>query len=333
MVGWETSVISPRARLNQAMRQARAMFDEAADEPFPLPARLIVENRTDFVASVTCSDGRIRISTGVVLRLDELWSLLWESGVLTGARGGGGPAEHTDLSLAWLLLHELMHVRLQHHRLLRDARLVEVGAPDEAEAEPAGNLRAFFAPEDHVRLRRCLELQADDDASRIFLGEYTEAGTDAFRARAVAVFAVMALIERENARQAAPGISHPAALTRLFMLMAAMLTIWGDADAERDIRDDGHAYLPGGAMPAERFDAYLETVLRPLLDDVMMVVSASGASSFVDDLHNEGALFHDLRTALFDQTLSPERFATHAAREWLDLAPTNQKILRYLGHF
>lgn len=314
------------------MRRARATFEEAADEPFPFAARLIVENQPDFVASVSCSDGRIRISTGVVLRLDELWSLLWERGVLTGARGRGGPTDHADLSLAWLLLHELMHVRLQHHRLLKDeARLVEVGAPDESETEPAGDLRAFFAPEEHARVSRCLELQADDDASRIFLGEYTEAGADAFRARAVAVFAVMALIERENARRARPGISHPAAATRLFMLMAAMLTIWGDADAERDIRDDGHAYLAAGAMPAERLDAYLETVLRPSLNDMMLVASAAGASSFMEDL-DEGALFRDLRTALFDQGLSPQGFATHAAREWLDLAPTNQKILRYLGH-
>lgn len=49
-------------------------------------------------------------------------------------------------------------------------------------------------------------------------------------------------------------------------------------------------------------------------------------------LQNEGALFRDLHAAMFEPALSADRFATQAAREWLDLAPTNQKILRHLGY-
>ena len=93
---------------------------------------------------------------GVVVRLDELWSLLWEGGVLKDVRGRGGLADHAELSLAWLLLHELMHLRLQHHQPLKDARLVEIGGPDEASAEPAVDASALFAPDDHVRLTRYL---------------------------------------------------------------------------------------------------------------------------------------------------------------------------------
>ena len=314
------------------MRRALTMYEEAAGEPFPVPARLTVVDRPDFAASVAGADGRIRISTGVVLRLDELWSRLWESGPPGDAHGEASPAERADLSLAWLLLHELMHVRLQHHRLLTGARLVEVGAPDEAAPEPTTEAQAFLDPKDRARLRRCLELQADDDATRAFLGDYGEAGADGFRARALAIFAVMALIERENARRGHRNVSHPAALTRLFMLMATMMTIWGDADADRDNRDDGHTYIAADSLPEDGFEAYQEAVLRPLLQDASLLVSAAGATGFIDDLENEGALFRDLHAAMFEPALSPDRFATQAAREWLDLAPTNQKILRHLGY-
>ena len=106
----------------------------------------------------------------------------------------------------------------------------------------------------------------------------------------------------------------------------------GDGQAERDIRDDGHAYIPASALPADRFEAYLEAVFRPVLSDAVLVVAAAGATTFIDDLRDEGPLLRDLTTALFEPQLSPDLLATQAAREWLDLAPTNQKVLRFLGY-
>ena len=46
------------------------------------------------------------------------------------------------------------------------------------------------------------------------------------------------------------------------------------------------------------------------------------------------AVVSSLKTgsALFEPELSPDLLATQAAREWLDLAPTNQKVLRFLGY-
>ena len=309
------------------MRQARTVIRRAAADEPPIVARLAVDDGPGFAASV--SGGRISVSTGVVDRLDQLWSQLWPTALLAGARGGTSPEDCADLSLTWLLLHELMHVRLQHHRLLSGARLVEIGTPDDARREPAAALGGLLDPS---RLSRCLELQADDDASRVFLGAYDEAEAAAFRVRAVAIFVVMALIERENDRLGNRNVSHPAAVTRLFMLMATMMTIWGDGDAERDIRDDGHAYIPASALPDDRFEAYQEKVFRPVLDDAALVVTAAGAVTFIDDLQNEGPLLRDLRTALFEPELSPDLLATQAAKEWLDLAPTNQKVLRFLGY-
>ena len=309
------------------MRQARALIRQAAGGVPRVAAGLAVEAGPGFAASV--SGGRIRVSTGVVERLDQLWSQLWPTALLAGARGGASPTDCADLSLTWLLLHELMHVRLRHHRLLNSNRLVEIGKPDDVQREPAAALGGLLDPS---RLSRCLELQADDDASRVFLGAYDEAEAAAFRVRAVAIFVVMALIERENDRLGNRSITHPAAVTRLFMLMATMMTIWGDGDADRDIRDDGHAYIPASALPDDRFEAYQEKVFRPVLDDAALVVTAAGAVTFLDDLQDEGPLLRDLTTALFEPALSPDLLATHAAREWLDLAPTNQKVLRFLGY-
>ena len=309
------------------MRKARSMIRQAAAEESPIVARLAVEDGPRFAASV--SGGRISVSSGVVERLDGLWSQLWPTALLAGARGATSPTDCADLSLTWLLLHELMHVRLQHNRLLDSNRLVEIGKPDGVQREPAAALGGLLDPS---RLSRCLELQADDDASRVFLGSYDEADAAAFRVRAVAVFVVMALIERENDRLGNRNITHPAAVARLFMLMATMMTIWGDGDAERDIRNDGHTYIPASALPADRFEAYQEKVFRPVLDDAALVVTAADAVTFIDDLQDEGPLLRDLRTALFEPALSPQLLATQAAKEWLDLAPTNQKVLRFLGY-
>ena len=309
------------------MRKARSLIRQAAAEESPIVARLAVEDGPGFAASV--SGGRIRVSTGVVERLDQLWSQLWPTALLAGARGGASPTDCADLSLTWLLLHELMHVRLRHHRLLNSIRLVEIGTPDDVQREPAAALGGLLDPS---RLSRCLELQADDDASRVLLGPYDGAEANDFRVRAVAVFVVMALIERENDHLGNRNITHPAAVTRLFMLMATMMTVWGDGDAERDIRNDGHIYIKGDALPEDRFDAYQQTVFRPLLSDVALVVAAAGAVTFIDDLKDEGPLLRDLTTALFEPELSPDLLATNAAREWLDLAPTNQKVLRFLGY-
>ena len=85
-------------------------------------------------------------------------------------------------------------------------------------------------------------------------------------------------------------------------------------------------------MPADRFEAYRQTVFRPVLNDAALIISAAGATTFIDDLQDEGPLLGDLRTALFEPELSPDLLATQAARKWLDLAPTNQKVLRFLGY-
>ena len=322
------------------MRSARDLFELTLGEPLQATSRLVTVDSPEFRASVQTRDGDIRISTGVVRQLDDLWSRLLETTVLTegpsferiAADGISGlkSGRYADHSLVWLCLHELMHLHLGHRTLLGGAELVEVGSASEHTYEQAIDPASVLDENELPHMHKCLEMQADSEATDFFIGLFSESRYREIRVLAVAVFAVMVLIERENLRLGTGNITHPAAGTRFFTLMGHLFQMWSYPGAWLEPDDVGSRIRSAEPRDAAHFEAYSQAVLVPLVHDAVMVATFAEAKRFIIDMGDKSALFRDIFKVQYADELKPEILATYAAKEWLTLMPINHKLLTFL---
>lgn len=334
----------PSDRLKAAMAQAIDLFELTIDAPLKSAPRLKILDSPEFKARVLTDPGGhcVEIHTGVVATLDQHWDVLWDLAVLKSDNGtkrlgyeGQSFTSHqdlTNLSLIWLCLHELMHLQLDHLDYISAGSLIEVGTPEPTVHPPQNQIVASLSPEDVARLEKCLELQADCDATDIFLGLYSDRRWDDLRVLAVCIFAVIAIIERENTRLKSAGFTHPTAGTRFFTLFAHLFQMWQYPGAHLEQSDLGSVVKSDEPPDPDHLLAYAHAVLAPLVNDAMMVAAAAQAHTFLSDIGGAGAIFTDIQAVKYDEHLSETSLSTNAARQWLDLLPLNERLMKEAGH-
>lgn len=334
----------PSDRLKTAMAQAIDLFELTFEAPLKSAPRLKIMDSSEFKARVFGDQGRhcVEVHTGVVATLDQLWDVLWDIPVLKSENGstrldyeGQSFTSHqelTNLSLIWLCLHELMHLHLDHLDFFPAGSLIEIGRPEPATKPPKNEIVASLSPEDAVRLNKCLELQADCDATDIFLGLYSDNRWGDLRVLAVCTFGVMAIIERENTCLKSARITHPTAGTRFFTLFAHLFQMCQYPGAHLEQSDLGSLVKSDEIPDPDRFLAYAHAVLAPLVNDAIMVASAAQAHAFISDIGGAGAIFTDIQAVQYDEHLSEASLSTSAARQWLDLLPLNERLMAEAGH-
>lgn len=307
--------------------QSRVDLQISADAGFAVS---VAEDGEHFVLSIT---------QGTVAEIGRIWDLLWETPVLTMGEGferlayDGQKIEGfknlADLSLTWLLLHEMMHAEMDHLAFAPEARLVEVGMP---EIERERDVPAGLDEGDMPLMDKCFELQADCEATDVFLGLYGKDRWSDLRVEAVCIFVVMALIERENVRLDNQGVTHPKAGTRFITLMGHLFQMWLYPNATLDTSSGDTIIKTPKAPDEEEFKAYAHAVLTPLVGDAAYVAGYCEADAFLKDIGGAGELFQDVFAAQYAEELTPDALSTEAAKEWLQLRAINEKMMMASGH-
>jgi len=332
------------ARLREALAQAIALFEQTLDHPLLAEPELRVISVQEFHAVMRKENGRfvVEFSTGVVDVVDSLWLGLWETTVLTSGeqfdriqcaeRKESTAENYADLSLIWLCLHELMHIQLRHLETQPHAELIEVSSMPELDLvrtpEPVLGLLA----EDGLLVSKCHEMQADSEATDIFLGLYSETRWEELRLNTVCIFVVMAIIERENDKSSSPPKTHPRAGTRFFTLLGHLFQMWTYPGATLEAGELGSMVRTIEKPDVAKFKAYSKAVITPLINDAVTIAATAQAVSFLVDIGGKGAIFKDIMAAQYERDLKPESFITEAAKEWLQLMPVNERLMGLAGH-
>lgn len=325
----------PLEHLHDALDRALRHVAEVMEEPYALEVRLSVDDDTAFWA-VAEPDGEglhVIVSSGVVHGLETLWSAAFEDDdllVIKGQRITDDAGFMTQVSLVFLLLHELAHHDLDHFGFTGGgitetdaprARALVSRAPDGA--APVAGLGA----ENSAAAERCLELQADHEAIEFLLEAYSNTNWDVLRVRTAAVMAVMVLIEREDTASRSDGRTHPKAATRIFQLLGHLASLWS-VPAQLKAQELGLSEVRAEDLPPDtEVEAYQAMVIIPAFADAAVLAKAAKADGVVGDLGDPIDFFTDIGTVQQGMAASEEDLRTVGAKELFALAPLNAEIM------
>lgn len=332
--------ITSTERLHAALIAALERYDDRVEEPFAATPSLRVHDRSDFYARVyPLADGLgIDASTGVVEHLEQIWDkALALSDTMPPERKIellGRPSHVVDMSLRWLMQHELNHFAIGHFKVTGAAGLLEAAttsrSADEAVESHTTAPGLHVSPEDQALAPLCLELQADYDATEIVLGAYSPQNWDLFRYYAICIVAVILIIEREERLHSSPSETHPKAATRLFMLLA-YLTELPFIPAYKRAHREGLEVLPESYLPpAHEIEGFRNDVVEPVFATSQLLAEATDVPTVWNDLGGADALFDDIETVLANGHDEPGAFRTEAAKQWAKLKPTNDRLLKII---
>ncbi|MCP4185517.1 MAG: hypothetical protein GY761_19775, partial [Hyphomicrobiales bacterium] len=163
------------ARLDLATADALQRYELGMDEPFPFHVDIEITDNNQFSARVLeTGDGYIiKVDSAVLIGIDRLWKQALQSTVLIDDTGNlvndVDGSELTlerlaHLSLTWLVLHELMHIRLGHLDLLGSAQLAETESDESVDGfwqrDEIADIANVLSSMERKLFRPCLELQA-----------------------------------------------------------------------------------------------------------------------------------------------------------------------------
>jgi len=285
----------------------------------------------------------IEINCGCVEQIENLWDTVLSARILSSEDGfqlskpDGEPLDKSYLvhvSLVWLVLHELMHIRLGHLDLLGAASLAEVEPEDaRSQTELAKNFAKHFSNDDLKHVRPCMELQADNDATELLFGHYDKDKWNQLRIRAAAIFIVMALMERAEASLNLKGDEriYPKVGTRFFTLFAQLFQYWLYEDAELEA-GDGETFVRTSVQPQARdFERYAKAVLASTISDAIQIAASVGVTSFLDDIGAGQGFFEDIHQIQYADDLAGADLYTSAAKQWRELLTINEAFMAVTG--
>lgn len=317
---------------DDALRDFAIMTDSALD---PAPVLQIVDDDA-FAALVEHDHNQsvIRITTGTVAEIEKVWTR-----ALTDPELLAGPGESTARtfdtlvhhSLVWLVLHELMHLHLDHFALTGSGVFAET-TPARAFAvasmtHSTPSLAERLNERDGSAIDHCLELQADHEAIDIFLGPYSEDRWADIRMRAAAVLVNMVLIEQaELLHGSTSSETHPSAAARFFLLIGHLFQMWIYPHATLTEGDVGLTLDTGGQMTPDMFEPFARAVVAPAINDAIILAGAGGAARFINQMGGTAPFLQDVFTVQWGDDLKEDDLQTEGAKQWFRLTPINLKI-------
>ncbi len=220
-----------------------------------------------------------------------------------------------SLSFAWLLLHELCHISLHHFKVAERFGLVSRSTDT--------NTINLDSP---AAALKCIEMQADHEASSLLLEDYSPGDWQELRQQAMAIAGMMILIELEDTKNRSDNQTHPKAATRIFQLLghlAEMPLI--QAQIEKDA-----SLIPS----KDELQAFAHEVTIPCFFDALQLAQAANAAFISDDLGSPEDFFKDLEIAKLGDPSRYGELKTQGAQEWAKLWPCNEALKPILGgHF
>ena len=325
-----------KARLAAALTTALAQVEELMGEPFALVPKLIPHEDATFWAlcETEGDDLTIRVSEGAVAAVDALWAAFLATQAERSDALVAQSCVMADLSLVWLMLHEMQHHDLRHFEIIGRGGIAETRAPqvlalvERHVARP--NLLTGFGPAELAKVEPCLELQADHDAIELLIDAYSADKWESLRHRAAAIASMMVLIAVEDSRHGGALSTHPKAATRIFQLLghvAEMPFLPARFKAEARGAD---SIDPADLPQEDELLAFGEAVTLPLYRD-SAGLAAAGALAIQKDLGSAEAFFDDVSIARLGEAHRFRHLRTAGAAQWAELVRTNATILERLG--
>ena len=333
-------------RLQQATADALRRYEAGMGTPFLAKIQVEVADDKQFGAGVFETNGSyiIEVNLAVQSAIDQLWQDALQSSILIDDEGNrvadvDGSELTQDrlshLSLTWLVLHELMHIKLGHLDILESAQLVETdfgnGTQDSDKISLTSDLAIALSPEERKLARLCLELQADNEATEVMFGIFAESEWGRFRIEAAAIFVVMALMEKADIGSTNIERTYPRVATRFFSLFAQLFQYWLYSGAELEAGDGESFVITPREPKGEEFQRYMKFVLALTINDVINIALWAETDGFLADLDGGGALFKDIHDIQYAPNLETADLQTNAAKEWRKLLPVNEKIMAITG--
>lgn len=308
------------ARIRAAFQEALMCFDHE----FRLNCiSLTIEETNVFLSTCEAKDKYycMRISTAVLERIEKAWSKQIEHfGTISPPYSPNSYSlDMSDVSLVWLVLHELCHIHLSHFKLASNFGLVR-----RTSSEPKVN--GVTPTVLHPLTPLCLELQADHEATEMLLGAHSQEVWQGLRQRVSAISGILVLIEIEDTKNDAQGRTHPKAATRIFQLLGHL--------AEMPlIRAQVHQ--DASLIPSEEeLQAFAHEITIPCFFDAIRLAVSTGAVSIASDLGSPEDFFKDLEVVKLGDPSRYGELKTQGAREWAKLWPCNEALKPILGgHF
>jgi hypothetical protein len=318
-----------------------ARYEERVGQRFDAPISIRCADHQDFwaYAFMGHKELRLEIASGALDRIREVWT----KALTTSSRLPPnhqiellGHQDHAvETSFAWLLQHELNHQAIGHFTIIPGAGLSEAQCPNglgivELDTSQPSQL-SELTEQEKAEIHMCFELQTDHDATEIVLGAYVKENWPLFRYYAVCILAVLFIIEAEERRLSKPFRQHPFASTRLFMLLGHLAELPMIPGIKR-AQAEGLDHLPADYLPtSDEMFGYRQAVMSPVLAASQIFAAACGISEAWDELGTAEAMFADIDTILINQNRDVSAFRTQGARQWAELQPTNDRLLRSLG--
>ncbi|WP_224815624.1 hypothetical protein [Hasllibacter sp. MH4015] len=332
--------ISNDERLLAALEAALDRYDERVEVPFSASPSFRVVPNDDFRAHVfPLGDGLgIDVSSGAAVQIIEAWhKALTLSAELPEHRQIqllGRPEHAADMSLRWLMQHELNHFAIGHFKITGSAGISDAGPPvvfDVASrrTQPCIDIKAL-PQEEQDMVSPCLELQTDQDATEIVLGAYAAENWPLYRYYATCILPVMFILEREDQQYEERSRTHPMAATRLYQLLA-YLTELPYIPAYKLAHHEGLEHIPDAYLPsAEEIDGYREAILEPVFASSQIFAEAVGIPDAWDKLGGAEDFFADIENVLTNGHQPSKAFRTDGAKQWAELKPLNDRLLQMI---
>jgi len=316
-----------KQQLHRALKTALAQYAETMGEGFPIMPILDVVNDPEFwaIAEVRGDAFHIQVSTGTSDCTAELWiaALADEDFCTSFGQAVGTDAETmVQISLVWLMLHELHHAQMGHFEnlsLSRPSKTAGAGgfAVVERVAKQAEQSKPFTA-----ELNLIFEMEADHDATEMLLDAYSSNQWGSLRIRVAAISAVMMLIERSGSSNGTTGMTHPKAATRMFQLLGhvidmPMVAAQFDYDPKSTLTK-----LPS----KDELDQFSKQVVLPAFFDAVSLSKIAAVQSITNDLGSATGFFHDVQIAKLRRDTDLNEFVTAGAQQWETLIQLKTKI-------
>lgn len=348
---WRESLLSTQSSqkvselLGSFVVSALMRYQERVGTQLPAPLKHEVASSKDFFAHIyPLYDGYgLNVSEGVVTHIQDAWARALDlSATMPPERQIqllGNPWHAPEMSLRWLIQHELNHYAIGHFHLTGSAGLLEgnqsaaLGIASRGSAEVQPGLIATLSPAEQALAPLCLELQTDHDASEIVLGAYSPENWVLFRYYAICILMVIFIIEREERSSVSQNRTHPQAATRLFMLLAYLVEL-PSIPAIKRASAEGLDHVPEAYLPSiEEVSGYQHSVVEPVFAASQILAEAVGLPELWEELGGADATFDDIEKVLNHGHDLPETFQTPGAEEWARLKPLNSKLLKMLAPF
>lgn len=331
--------------VEQQLLRSLFRYQQRVGTELTKPSKMNVIPSEDFFAHVyPVGDGYgLNVSEGVVPHIQDAWARALDlSATMPPERQIrllGNPGHAPEMSLRWLMQHELNHYAIGHFYLTGSAGLLEgnqsaaLGIASRGSAEVRPGLIASLSPAEQALAPLCLELQTDHDANEIVLGAYSAENWALFRYYAICILMVIFIIEREERSSASQNRTHPKAATRLFMLLAYLVEL-PSIPAIKRASTEGLEHVPEAYLPSiEEITGYQHSVVEPVFAASQILVEAVGLPELWEELGGADATFADIEKVLNHGHDLPETFQTPGAQEWARLKPLNTKLLKMLAPF